>query len=313
MKNKTPLIMGGIFILLVVVYVATSMNPPEKSKGAVPLFEDVDIDIDKLEFSSKKHGKIVIERQNGVWNITEPLKYKASEMTVEQTVNTLKNILVDGVVSSRPESQDKFEVSDSLGTSLKVYSNGKLVLDAIVGKHSIDLNHTYARLRGSNDIVLWRGMFASHTNRDVNDWRDKTLFSFNADDVVELKAVSGKDTRELVLADSLWVYKENGKEKPVDQRKVKDLVSLIASLRCDTFADEKDIPRVAEKDPDTKVSFKVRNGDVHTFEVWTPGENDAGRYLVRLENGDEVFRFYRYRGSRLVIDYEKLKAEEDEG
>ena len=73
MKNKTPLILGGVFIVLVVIFLATSINPPEKSEGAQPLFEGERPDIDKLEMSSKNHGTIVVEEQNGVWNITSPV------------------------------------------------------------------------------------------------------------------------------------------------------------------------------------------------------------------------------------------------
>jgi len=311
MKNKTPLILGGVFLLLIIVFLATSINPPEKSKGADLLFGNERPDIDKLEFNSVKNGTIAIEDINGVWTITKPIEYKASESAVMQTINTLYNILVDGVVSDRKESHAKFEVGDSTGTSLKVYSGGQVILDAIVGKHSIDLNHTYARLTGKNEIYLWRGMLKSHVDRIPNDWRDKTIYSFNAEDLLSLKAVSGTTTKELTLADSLWVYKENGTEMPVVQKNVKDLVNLIALMHCDAFADEHDIPRVAGNEADTRVSFTVRNGDTHTFDVWSPGESDAGRYLVRKENGDEVFRFYRYRGSQIIIDYEKIKAGEE--
>ena len=56
MKNKTPLILGGIFILLVIVFLITSVNPPEKSKGATQLFEGDKPTIDKIEFISKQNG-----------------------------------------------------------------------------------------------------------------------------------------------------------------------------------------------------------------------------------------------------------------
>jgi len=309
MKNKTSLIMGGIFLLLVVLFVVTSMNPRERSKGAEPLFEGDKPNITRLEFESVKRGRLVIEERNGVWNISEPVEYKASEDAVQQTLNALKNVAIDGVISKRVDARDKYEVSDSLGTHLKAFAGGELVLDVIVGKNTVDLNHTYARLTDSDDIVLWRGLLTSHVNRSVDDWRDKTIYSFNPDDILEIRSVSADTTKVLAMQDTVWVYTENGTEKPVDQDSVGNLVSLIASLRCDAFADENDIPRVAENEADTSVSFKVRNGDVHTFDVWSPGENDSGRYLIRKKDGSEVFRFYRYRGSQLVIDYDRLKAD----
>ena len=50
MKNKTPLIMGGIFVVLLVIYLVTSLNPPERTRGAEPLF-DTPPDMTRLEMT----------------------------------------------------------------------------------------------------------------------------------------------------------------------------------------------------------------------------------------------------------------------
>ena len=76
------------------------------------------------------------------------------------------------------------------------------------------------------------------------------------------------------------------------------------------FADEDDISRADENEPDTMVSLTLRDARIHSFYVWTPGEDDNDRYLVRLADKDVLFIFYRYRGEQLVIDYERIKSEE---
>ena len=310
MKNKSTLILGGVFLLLVVIFLITSINPPEKSKGATALFEDaVKPVVDKIEINSKNKGIVILEKKNSIWYITKPFEYKASNVAVEQTITGLLNISVDGVISNRKEARDQYDVGDSTGISLKVYSSGNVILDAIVGKHTVDLTHTYARLRDSNDIALWRGLFARQVDKDADDWRDKNIYSFNAEDILSYTVKQGKLTKELSLSDTTWVYTENGKEKPIVQAEVKKLISLVATLSCDTFASDDDIPRAAEKEPDTTVSFTVRNGDTHSFDLWSPGEADNNRYLVREIGGEVLFRFYSYRGSQLVIDYEKIKAD----
>ncbi len=306
MKNKTPLYFGAVFLVLVAIFLATSMNPREKTKGAEPLFPGDRPDIDHIETISPTIGKIVIKRVSGVWQITEPLEYNVALKTMELTLNSLYNIVNDGVVSERAESHAQYELDDASGIAFKAYSGDELIVDVIVGKSSTDFNHTYVREADSDEVFLWRGMFSSVVKRSLNDWRDKGLYSYNPADVVEVTAESKGLKRTLSLPDSVWTFRDNGKEMPVDQQKVSAYINLIASLRCDAFADEKDIPRASQSSPDTKVTFKVRNGDTETFEIWSPGEQDAGRYLVRTEEGGEVFRFYRYRGEQLAINYEKL-------
>jgi len=307
MKNKTTLILGAVFIILVVIFLITSYKPPEVSRGATSLFEGVKPVIDKIEINRGTRGSVVLEKKNSLWYITSPFEYKASDVSVEQTITGLLNIQVDGVISNRKEAQDKFNVSDSTGVAFKVYSAGKPVLDVILGKYTVDLTHTYARMANSNDISLWRGLFGRQVDKEADDWRDKTIYSFNPDDILNIKITKGSTVREAALVDTTWVYKENGQEKPVDQSRIKQAIQLIATMNCDTFAEEEDIPRAADNKPDTQVTFTVRNGDNHTYIVWTPGEKDNGRYLVRKEDGDVLFRFYRYRGNRIILNYEDIK------
>lgn len=312
MKNKTTMIYGAIFVLLVLIFMVTSYNPREVTKGAVALFEGVKPIVDKIEIESAKNGKVVLEKRNNIWWITVPFEYKASNVTVEQTITVMLGLKQDGVISTREETREQVKVDESNGISFKVYSSGNIIMDAIVGKFTVDLSHTYARMAGSDEIVLWRGLFSRQIDREPSDWRDKGIYSFNPDDIMSITITEGKTIRAFDLSDSTWIYTENGKEKEIDPAKVKRSVNLIASLKCDTFADENDIPRVAEKDSDTLVSFTVRNGDTHSFDIWTPGENDNNRYLVREVDGAVLFRFYKYRGEQLVMKYDDIKPDDDE-
>ena len=309
MKNKSTMIMGGALLLLVVIYFATSYKPREVSKGAQPLFADPQVDIDRIEIVNPKNDDITLERRNSVWFITSPVEYKAAQMSIEQMLAALKNTTVDGTISKREEARDKFDVGDT-GIIFRAYAGDKKLLDAVVGKHSVELTHTYARLSDSNEINLWRGIFGRQIDRDVNGWRDKTVYSFNSDDIMSLTAKEGSVTRALTLNDSTWVYTENGKEKPIDQEKTKRLVNLIATLNTDAFGEGEDIPRVANNDYDVEVSFSVRNGDTHTFHVWVPTDEGGKNYLVRKLDGDVLFRFFSYRGSQLIIDYEQIKPDD---
>ncbi|MHB9030822.1 MAG: DUF4340 domain-containing protein, partial [Candidatus Latescibacterota bacterium] len=238
MKNKTTLILGGVFLLLIVIYFAAVFRPEEVTQGATPLFKGKAPDIDKLEITNPKGEYVTLEKQNEIWNITKPFSYKASVEVMQQVMEGLQNTLVDGIVSTSPDAQKQFGVEDSTAINLKAYSDGKVVLDALIGRFTPELSHTYVRMRDSKDITLWRGIFSRTVNREVDEWRDRTIFSFNEGDVTSIKAADGKNTRQLTLADSTWTYTENGKQLPVDQAKAKELVAMMAARSCDAFAAE---------------------------------------------------------------------------
>ena len=306
MKSKSTVILGVVFLVLVALYLVTSINPPEVTQGASSLFGDERPDIDKIEFNSARRGHIVLEKRSGQWFMDEPFEYKAYDSDVEFLISELLDTLIDGVVSSRPEAHDQYSVGDSTGTAFKAYSAGELVLEAIVGRQSRDIGHTYVRRTGSDDVELWRNMISQEMFKEADAWRDKMLYSFNRDDITSIVAREGSTTRTLALPDSIWVYTENGVEKPVDYGKATMLAALIAEMKCDTFGSGDDMPRVAGNQPDINVTFTVRNGDSHSFDLWSADE-DFNRYLVRKKDGDMLYCFYKYRGSQLGIDYEQLR------
>lgn len=304
MKNKNTLVLGGVFLLLVIVYFATSFRPREVSRGAVSLFAGAVPDIDKIEVNVPRHDDITIEKEGEVWNITKPLRYKASPEVIQEVFSRLGETMIDGVVSSNPAERERFGVSDSSAAHLRMYDGGKVVLDMFIGKHTPDVSHIYARMAGSDDIVMLRGLSGRIAIRELDGWRDRTIYSVNEGDVTSVTVTAGGIVRRLTLADSLWTYTENGKSRPVDQAKTWQAVKIIASLTGEAFAMAEDIPRAGSNPPDARVTFTVRNGDTNAFELWSPRPDDAsGVYLVRSAKGDQLYRFSRQHGDILVLDY----------
>ncbi|MFA6473113.1 MAG: DUF4340 domain-containing protein [Candidatus Latescibacterota bacterium] len=309
MKNKSTLYLGGIFLVLVGVFLITSLHPKEVTRGATQLFPKEKPVFDKFEIRNPSAELVVLEKKGDSWQIIKPFQYKANQKAIDQLVDALSNIMIDGVISSDVSEQRRFGVDDSTGVNIKAYSGGKNVLDVILGNFTPEASHNYARMSNSKDITLWRGIFSRAAIRQSDDWRDRTIYSFNEDDITSIKAVEARQTRELAISDSIWVYKENGKAKPVNQSKVKGFIAFLASLNCDAFPAEADIPRAGSTKPDVRVSFKVRNGDTHVFDVWLPVKNEEKIYLLRKENGDMLFRFHESNGSQLALNYDKLKSE----
>ena len=306
MKNKATIYLGVVFLFLGIIYFVTSYNPPEVTRGAIPLFGDEKPDIDRIDIVDPRGVSVVLVRQDGLWNMEEPFEFKAYDRYVNNFISQLQDTVIDGVISSREDAQVEFAVDDSTGIALKVSNGGNVVFDGIIGKRATDIGHFYVRRRGSNDIELWRGMLSQEVRRSANEWRERSVYSINQDDILGFRAVESEVTRALRFEDSVWVYTENGVEKPVDNTRVRTLVGYIANLNAEDFADENDIQQVVTRDYDIEVTFTVRNGDEHTYHLWRPTESYS-RYLMRKENGDLLYRFYVYNGTRLALDYGEME------
>ena len=306
MKNKTPLIMGGIFVVLLVVYLATSLNPPERTRGAQPFFDNPP-NMTRLEVIKPDGSRIVIEEQNGLWNITEPIEYPASLPMVHAMITTLREAVIDDIVSDNLDRFPEFGIGDDIGTVLNVYNGDELVLDVVVGKHATHMGHTYVRRSGSDEVMLWRGLYSEISMRGVDDWRDRTIFSYNPEDIMSITTVQDGVSRTLAYEDTTWVFTEDGETIMAERYKAYAIAQRFATLLCDGFPNGADSTRVAQAAPDATTSFRVRNGDVIEIEIWVPGENDGGRHLIRDVAKDRIFRFSRYGGDRLVLNRSQIE------
>ncbi len=63
MKNKTPLILGGVFLVLVAIFLLTSFHPKEITKGAESLFKGKPPVIDSIEITKPKGDHIVLKKR----------------------------------------------------------------------------------------------------------------------------------------------------------------------------------------------------------------------------------------------------------
>ncbi len=309
MNIKSTLSLAAIFLVLGIVYFATSYRPPEVTKGAALLFEGQNPDIDRIEMDIPGGINIILSRKDGLWNMEKPFEFKADDRYVNNLVTEIQDVYIDGVISNRVERQKEFVVDDTTGVKLRVYSAGKLLYDGVIGRQSSEIGHFYARKAGSKDIEIWRGMLSQEVRRSPNEWRDRTIYRFNVDDIVSISMVEGKITRTLKFENAVWAYSDGGTAKPVDNTKVRNIVGLISNLSGEDFADESDIEEVVKRNFDTTVTFTVRNGDSLTYHVWKPTETYP-RWLFRKEGGDMLYRFYDDYGSLLPIEYKDIQPDQ---
>jgi|GEM_PF-6976575 hypothetical protein len=307
MKNKPTLILGIVFLLLLVYYLFTSLNPPEVTTGAHKVFEGILPEIDRIEFSSERRGDIVLEKQGGTWYLTEPFNFKAYDRQIAGMLESLFETFIDvDEVDTDPASHDRYSVGEKSGTKFKISRGDEVILDLVVGRQTQEMGHSYVRRAGSDTVELWRGMLSQDMVLNAEDWRDKVLFSINESDIISVEAVDGDMKRTLTLKDQIWGYTENGTEKPVDLMKAQSTVSLLAGLTGDDFASNNEIPRAATRNPKIYTTFTVRNGDKHTLEIWAP-DDLSPRYLTRKSDGDVLYIVNNLKGEKMTLGYEQLK------
>jgi hypothetical protein len=220
-------LLAVIFVVLLVVAVLVELV--DISKGSRTFKQDlVKVNADEvtsIEVDAKSAGgkTVVLKKENDVWQVEANGKiYRADQSVAGSMISQLNGMKPKSLAATDKERWKEFEVTDSLGTRVKLFKGSDLLADVIFGKFSYSQPQTmtsYVRLAGDNEVYGVDGMMGMSFNRRVDSFRDRTLlnststnwnrltFSYPADSSFTLEKINDKWMIGNEAADSVSVAK----------------------------------------------------------------------------------------------------------
>jgi hypothetical protein len=279
-----------LVVVLVVLGIATIVvlqQPGEVSSTGSMSETLVDYDslaVDKIEIRSSK-GTVILEKEGGIWNLISPVKYRADETTVTTAIGKGRSLDLSSLVSTNPQKQELFKV-DSLGTLVNVYEKGEERASFRIGKASSSFTETYVRREGSDDVYLALGNLASTFDRQLKDWRDKTIFRTFKDNITNVKFQYGDTTFTLSFEDSLWTADGDSSV----ESKVTSFLSSLSNFQTDEFIDSppSNLPKLTG-------SFEVEGTQIRFYY-----NSDADKYYVQDSRSSQWFEISSWKASQVL-------------
>ncbi len=187
-------ILAVIFIVLLVVTVVTQMV--DLRKGNRTFKQDlVTVNADEitsLEVYPKSAGgkPVTLKKENDTWTVEADGKaYRADQSAPGSMIAQLNEMKAKSLATSDKDRWKEFEVTDSLGTRVKLYNGSNLAADVIFGKFSYSQPQTmtsYVRLTGEDEVYGVDGMMGMSFNRNMDSFRDKTILKSSSSDWTKL-------------------------------------------------------------------------------------------------------------------------------
>jgi len=288
--NKKNLISVGILAILIIVFIITKThNYKEKRIN----FFDVDSSkIKVIELITNEDTLKLVNNSQG-WMIDYPIKYK----TVKRKIDDFFAKVLKAETSSIPISESKesfkiYNVSDSLGTQVKLYDEQmNLLSDVIIGK-SDNYNFSNARKNGESKIYQLLSNVSYNFKPDIYSWRDKEILNLQEDNLSKIFVSFGKNGYSLIATDSLWEY-QSGKKKFFVKEKngtLKSIINICKKLNASNFIDNKyETYENKFKKPYLELTLELANGDnIHlTFIKYDDKDNKF--ILKKDEQTDPLF------------------------
>jgi len=284
--NKNTYILGGIFLVLVLLALLVLQKPGEQSSNNTGniVFKIDSSAIDKIELKTPA-SSIVMEKRVAEWFITQPIAYKANQENIAQLISQSKAMESKSVITNKPEKFAAFEVNNA-GTQVKLSAKGTELAAFVVGKMGSTYMETYARALSSNDVLLVSGVFGFIFNRPVKEWRDKTIFKTAREAINEIAYRYGDTTFVLSLNNGEWSV---GSEK-ADKSIADDIAAQLSNLRCTDFIDTAVMPV-----PKTVATISYAN-----VQLQFAFDKPSGKYFVQASNSPQRYVMESWSANQIL-------------
>lgn len=241
-----------------------------RDKRAVTLDAD---QIQKIEVGSKEKGKSFTLQKNpeGVWDLVLPPSVRADRSSVDSLVGDLRTLSMAGTVAEDKKKASQYGMSSPSLTVKLTSPSGSQSL--ILGKKDGD---KYDAMNSALDPIFTLNSDAlTQFQKNVEDLRDKQLFSFSSFEVTSFDVVTPKGH---------WTFekqKNNWKEtapvaRDVSRDKVDSLVGQVSGLRADSFP---------QNHPTNLAAFGLTK-PAYRFEAQWGGKKEVGEVA---KVGDHVY------------------------
>ena len=251
--NNKKLIL--LFVVLLVIVGAVFLVDSKKGERTFRS-EIFDLDttmVTSIEVNPKGDDKpnVALVKENNRWSVqSEGKSYAADPNIAKNLLAELQRMKPERIAATNKANWGKFEVTDSAATIVTVKAGKKNNLDIYLGKFSYiqpknqmpqqyggmpqGTMLTYVRRGDEEEVYSVQGFLTMTFNREVNDFRNKTVIKSNRFDWTRLS---------FTYPDSSFsLYKENEKWMIdgliADSTSVVEYLKNIASLNSSAFVDD---------------------------------------------------------------------------
>ena len=253
MKAKKEYILLAIVIIAVSFYLfSRNGNKTHYQLPDIPVIDKKDIT--KIEIS-KADTTIILNKTDNKWLIS-PEGYPADPGKVESMLDVIEKFELETLVAEK-ESDHLFDLTEDKKSIIKAWAGDTLTLDFIMGRPAPSWNHTFVRMAGDIRVYHAKGNFKSKFDLTVDKLRDKTVLSFDPNEIEGMELIKGKET--LVLAKKMTTPEAtdqtDGKDNPpaappapkiawetpdgrqADASVINSMLSALAKLKCERYTD----------------------------------------------------------------------------
>ncbi|MGW8187318.1 MAG: DUF4340 domain-containing protein, partial [Desulfobacterales bacterium] len=216
MKLKKEYVILAVVIVGLSIYLLTRQT--DRTLYRLPQLPPVSAkSITRIDINGPD-GTISLNRADDSWTIGEQ-KYPADRAKVSQMLDAISDLSLTAMMS---ESKDyvRYDLTDKNKISVKAWAGTTPERDFDIGKVGPSFRHTFVKLAGDANVYQAQNNFRTTFEEGVEDLRDKSVLSFAASDIQQIRLTKGTETMTLARHESpLAETEETGEKEEGDKAK----------------------------------------------------------------------------------------------
>lgn len=256
--------------------------------------------VDTIAFMQHGDSAVLVRHGSAGWRVNGS---PASSSNVDELLRALDDTSNwSELAAEQPGSQAAMGVTADSGRQVRVEVQGGAGLRLITGHSTSDYSGMYVRPMGGNAVYALHGPLAGALNRELGDWRDKTIASIPPDSVQRVEVTRGRHAYALVRAGKTWKLATGAL---ADSAGVARLLAEFHPATAMGFAQ----PPVADSANFVRPTARVRLFGAGTLPLADLRfDSTATNLLVRADTGSTVYLMENWDLKQLAPDEQTLKA-----
>jgi hypothetical protein len=208
-------------------------------------------DVTHVSIATDDNQHFVMEKTDGKWNLTEPVKAPAEEMTVNSLLDAISSLQTRGQVdlASAGVNQPHFHVE------LTTKDNKTIKLD--VGDRSGAGDNLYVRVNDGDKADVVPTALYDQLDKPLKNWRRAKLFDVAAPTIKQLRIATTQQSFTLEKTGEKWQITQPT-SMPAETSDVTDVAVAVANLQASDFADSDQPSRYGLDHPLASVDFSTQ-------------------------------------------------------
>ena len=283
------------YVILVAIIAALilylALHKTDRTHYKLPVLHEVaENRITQLEIS-KAGDTIVLNKKDKTWYIS-PEEYPADSDKVKNMLDVIAKLTITALVSES-KHYIRYDLNNDKKINVQAWEGNTMNREFDIGKAASTYQHTFIKLGEDMNVYHARGDFRHKFEQTIDGLRDKTVLSFEQEEIREIH-ISRDDSTIVIIQKEIpvaEVEKKDAEAKPVptaktefvwqtaegkktDKSKVKGLLSSLSRLQCEKYMDD----RIKEDCKAPHYVIRLKGAEEYSISIFAKTGKDTKNY-----------------------------------